>query len=100
MSDALKNDFNQIYSETDIKGPGRILKADPPDFSLIDYASSLVTYVGYAPIGALTSDPVWMIIKYTDSATSIPYTTTMEYAVGYHDRSSAWDDRATLNYVR
>lgn len=58
--------------------------------SLIDIASSSLTYVGEAPRGSLTSAAVWLItqINTSGSVTSIKTSASL----------SIWDNRASLTY--
>ena len=56
--------------------------------------SSLVTYIGKAPPGSLTSSPVWNIQRITNTDKS----QIIEWASG-PAFSSIWDNYKTLTYV-
>jgi len=53
-----------------------------------------ITYVGKAEVGSLSSNPVWKIMKITESSG----TTDVEYADGNDYFDNIWDNRASLNY--
>lgn len=59
----------------------------------LDEASAVITYVGNAAPGSLTSDAVWQI-KRLDSTSGL----VVEYADGTADFDNIWDDRAILSY--
>lgn len=61
--------------------------------TLLDEASSSITYVGKAVPASATSAAVWQISKLTTSAGDL----SVEYADG-GDFSQIWDDRASLSY--
>lgn len=60
----------------------------------IDEASSTVTYVGKASTSALTSNPVWQIMKIEISGSI----TIVAYADGDSEFNNIWDNRASLVY--
>jgi hypothetical protein len=60
----------------------------------IDEATSTETYLGYAPIGTLLSDPLWKIKKITVSGT----VTLTTYADGNALYDNVWNDRLILIY--
>lgn len=61
----------------------------------LDVASTAVTYVGKAAVGAVTNAAVWKVFKMT---TAVDGDLTIEYADGDADFDNVWDDRATLTY--
>ncbi len=61
----------------------------------IDEASSSVTYIGEAPVGASPSSPVWRISRIKVVGTE----TIIQFATGNTNWNSVWDDRASLTYV-
>ena len=67
---------------------------DVEEETIIDEASSTVTYVGKAQMNAATSDPVWQIkkISVSGNVTSIAYASGSSY-------NSVWDNRASLTYT-
>lgn len=62
--------------------------------TVVDKASSSVTYVGTARLGAGTDSAVWQIAKITLSGT----VTSVTYADGNDDYDNIWDNRASLSY--
>jgi hypothetical protein len=62
---------------------------------ITDEASATVTYMGYAAPNALTSNPVWKILRITISGSTIY---TLESADGDHEFNNIWDNRASLSY--
>lgn len=62
---------------------------------VIDEASDSVTYFGFAPSGALTSDALWKIKKMTVTGAI----TKIEFANGAASYNNVFDDRASLNYI-
>ena len=65
----------------------------------LDYTGSPTTddpvYVGWAPPGKATSDPIWKIMKFTFSGTNI---VSRDWADGDTKFDNVWDDRAALAY--
>jgi hypothetical protein len=62
--------------------------------TLIDEVSSTLSYIGIAPEGVSSSDPVWEILK-LDTTSGLSLTKTMNAK----DRKGAiWDDRTTDTY--
>ena len=57
-----------------------------------------VTYIGWAPRGSLTSDPVWRIKVIDDTETVNPVTIT-RWPDGSDRFDFVWDDRAILSYI-
>lgn len=57
-------------------------------------APNTVTYAGYALAGADVAEPVWRIMRITETAT----TTVIEYADGNENMDNVWNDRAALSY--
>jgi hypothetical protein len=53
-----------------------------------------VTYVGKAEIGSSESDPVWRILRLTESGQN----TDVQYADGDDNFDNVWADRASLSY--
>jgi hypothetical protein len=62
--------------------------------TIVDDASSTVTYVGTALIGSATSSAVWKIKKLTESGSLLIIT----WADGNSSADNVWDDRASLTY--
>ena len=62
---------------------------------IADEASATITYIGYAAPNALTSSPVWKILRITISGTTVY---TVESADGDHEFNNIWDNRASLSY--
>jgi len=58
-------------------------------------ASSTVTYVGKAAIGAATNAAVWQIQRLTST---VGGDVTIEWADGNAEFDNVWDDRASLAY--
>lgn len=65
-----------------------------PTITMIDDASSTVSYYGFASPGTATSDEFWRIIKKEISGT----VTSFLYAEGDLSYSYIWDDRASYTY--
>ena len=75
-------------------GQGYKYSRNVEEKTIIDAASSTVTYIGKAKQGAATSDAVWQIKKLLTSSTI----TTIAYAGGNDNYSNIWDDRGSLSY--
>lgn len=60
----------------------------------IDDASSTISYIGYAEVGASTASGVWKICKITSSGTI----TSVEWADSNKLYDNIWDNRAVLTY--
>ncbi len=70
----------------------------------IDYASSTVTYIGYADFGVATSAPRWIIQRITFTSGTDPQGVgSIEYATGspaaFLQRNQIWDNRVSLVYT-
>ncbi len=61
----------------------------------VDDASTTVTYVGQAPLGASESSPVWRIKKLETIGSVFKIT----WADGNQVFDNIWDNRALLTYV-
>lgn len=67
--------------------------------TIVDEATTLVTYIGFAEKGIATSLAKWMVMKIeAASATAPTGVTTIKYAGGYKSRTNIWDNRASLTY--
>lgn len=62
--------------------------------TLIDVASTTVTYFGFALPGTATSAETWRILKKSVSGT----VTTFGYAGGVSTFTKTWDNRASYSY--
>jgi len=62
--------------------------------TLLDEASSSVTYVGNAAPRSTQSAPVWQIRRITSSGSLL----AIEYADGDDNFDNVWDNRASLGY--
>lgn len=62
--------------------------------SIIDEASSTVTYVGKAAAGSSTASAVWQIQKISISGS----VTTISWADGDGNFDNVWNNRASLSY--
>lgn len=60
----------------------------------VDVASATVTYVGEAPVGALSSERKWKIKRISVSGN----VTSVQFAEGSFNFIYRWDDRATYSY--
>ncbi len=65
-----------------------------PQATIIDEASSTVTYIGKAAIGAATGSASWQIQRLTTSGGTI----TIAWADGDADYDNVWNNRASLSY--
>jgi len=61
----------------------------------LDVASSTVSYVGKAPVGATVGAASWKIFRMT---TATDGDLTIEYADGNANFDNVWNDRASLSY--
>ncbi len=68
--------------------------SNPVYSTIIDEASSTVTYIGKAEPGTSTSSANWLISKVTISGT----VTSSLYADGVSTFTAVWNDRASLSY--
>jgi hypothetical protein len=66
----------------------------PNEKTLIDEASSTITYVGKAAIGSATSAASWKIKKIETTGTI----TAITFAGGSGNYTNIWDNRASLSY--
>ncbi len=62
--------------------------------TIVDEASSTVTYIGKAAIASASSAAVWQVFKMTVSGTE----TIITWADGDSSFNNVWDDRASLVY--
>jgi hypothetical protein len=62
----------------------------------LDVASSTVTYVGKAVVGASTAAASWKVFRMTTASDG---DLTIEYADGDADFDNVWDNRAGLSYT-
>lgn len=62
--------------------------------TVIDDATSAITYVGKAALGSALSDAVWQIQKIEVSGT----VTRITWADGNSDFDKVWNDRASYSY--
>lgn len=62
--------------------------------TIVDEASTTVTYVGVANTGTLTSAASWKIKKITESGSQLIIT----WADGNSNEDNIWDNRASLTY--
>lgn len=62
--------------------------------TLVDEASSTVTYVGEAAVGSSLSTALWRIKRLTQSGTVL----LIEWADGDSNFNNIWDNRASLSY--
>ena len=62
--------------------------------TLVDEASSTVTYVGYALPGTVTSAVDWRVKRLTESGNDL----NVEWADGDDLFDNVWDNRAALSY--
>jgi hypothetical protein len=69
--------------------------ATVPEKSIVEEASSTVTYVGKAAPGSATGSAVWKISKYTDNGSG---TLTETQADGNANYDNIWNNRASLSY--
>jgi hypothetical protein len=66
-----------------------------PDIVFLDTTTTAgVTYIGKTSPSQLTSDPVWLIIKFDESGSP----STLKYANGTPSYTQIWDARASLSY--
>jgi hypothetical protein len=61
---------------------------------IIDEIDSLTTYIGYAQIGSLESEPVWQIRKAVRTGT----VTKFLWADGDSEFDNVWSDHLSLTY--
>ena len=67
--------------------------------TIVDEASTTVTYIGYAEFGVATSAAKWMIKKITATSATAPQgVITTGYATGFKNSVQIWDNRAALTY--
>ena len=93
------NVYNSIVSV--IEDLGRSTGGDSTlsNKMIVDEASTLVTYIGYADPGSSEADPKWMIQKISNTDIAPPNITTFEWSVARGDKTSIWNNRASLTYV-
>lgn len=75
----------------------RVVNVPMPEATMIDEAQTVPTnivYIGRAPLGSATSDPVWQIFKVERSGT----VTSIQYADGELDFTKTWDNRASYSF--
>lgn len=61
----------------------------------LDQVSDTLFYVGKALIGTIDSQPLWQIVRYTQTGSILK----SEYANGAENFNNTWDDRTTLTYI-
>jgi hypothetical protein len=69
--------------------------AAPDEATRIDVASTTVTYIGKAEVGAAPDAATWKIMRLTSTTEG---DLTIEYADGDAGYDNVWDDRASLTY--
>jgi len=73
--------------------------AEQYEQTIVDEATTLVTYIGFAEKGIATSAPYWMIMKIESAAATSPTgVTTIKWAGAYKSKTNIWDNRAALTY--
>lgn len=75
-------------------GQGFKVTKNVEEKTIIDAATSAVTYIGNSRIAGDTASAIWQIKKVTVSGTI----TTIAYADGNDNYDNVWDDRASLTY--
>lgn len=60
----------------------------------IDKQSNVI-YLGYAPLGAGSSEPLWLIRAIETTGTERVF----KWANGSYTNNQVWDDRASLSYT-
>lgn len=66
---------------------------------IVEEASATVTYLGYAAKGnPATSASSWAVCKVTQSGSSYPITTTIQWSNASFNKDQIWDDRTSLTY--
>lgn len=61
----------------------------------LDQVSDTLFYVGKALIGTIDSQPLWQIVRYTQTGSILK----SEYANGAENFNNTWDNRTTLTYI-
>lgn len=86
--------IQDVRAIKDSVSDGNIATKSVDELTLIDEASSTVTYIGVAPTGTATSASSWKIKKLSTSGT----VTTIAYADSNTNYDNVWDNRASLSY--
>lgn len=72
-----------------------IIPGPPPNYkTLIDEASTTVTYIGEANPGTATSAAEWRVKRLTEVSNDVQ----VEWADGNDSFDNIWDNRAALSY--
>lgn len=100
MDKKLIQKFYEIFFPTSGAHAVRVVNPDGSNtgdsayITMVDVASSTVTYLGSAAAGSATSAAVWKIKKVLVASTI----TTISFASGSTAFDQIWDNRASLSY--
>ena len=61
-----------------------------------EYSGNFILYEGVAPPGTKTTDPGWIIIKYSNDATNTTASRFADDSIGFN---KTWSQRASYTYA-